>query len=213
MYAIDAMQNTRELESRIEHFVSVALNPERNNLEQLLEFAGSLLLKRVLPNKCRSNSEMGSRFVATLQNMSQITAIVENIYSELVRQLSGENDRTKMTALLCKYLKMTEEEAKIASDEMKTFTLIDRNEILNFTSNHGDPLTNFKRKLENCKFSKEYLDVSEFVRKLSDSYFQVDRDYRFSKMEKSVADKITEKILRIQSNLGTTNPHITRYSI
>ena len=189
MYAIDENM----LKANIDKIVADALNPERNALRKHWDSIGMPLMKGILsnPQYLGSTFSMALRIAGTLQGLYAIQAIIDNVYEETVSKLTSLDRNTfTMTLLLNRYLKIEKEQAREISKVLIVSKIVDSNN-LTIVYEDGKKIPQFE-----LKNKQENENVASYLKNLYARIADINLD-TFDFITKSVADKITEQVIRI----------------
>jgi hypothetical protein len=195
MYALEKVTKSDQLKSRIDKIVSEIMNPNSNFMMQQWNSIGAPLLKGVLSDKFGSPFSMAVRIWGTLQGLYEIQTIINRVFDELNKKLT-ELDRNQMSMVifLNEKLKIDKNKAAEITSSLINESILDEND--------GLKITNFDDKIEinqiiNKIDKMNSLDdqVKKFLKDFINMYSTLTID-TFSMIMKSIADKLSDQVIR-----------------
>ena len=221
MYAIDLVTKATQLQSRVEQIVGDTLNPRNDFVQRQWDSIGLPLIKGILSDSSNFGStiSMSVRIVGTLNGLYQVQALIDNVVKELCVKLDlADRNSMTFTLVLHRTQKVNKDSALSIANEMKELKILNANDGLNMSSsNVEDDCDELKGKLvaferawrqnkdkmlkslnkDNAGVKEEDVNKSiQFMNAFYDRFVQIELD-DFSTIIKSVADKLSEQMVRI----------------
>ncbi|CAF4590118.1 unnamed protein product, partial [Rotaria sp. Silwood2] len=202
MDVLDLQTKSKILQCKVDQIVADTINPRHDIARKQWDSIGGPLLKGVLADVKNYGSaiSMTIRIIGTLNGLYTLQTLIDNVYIELVKNLSQIDKNTMtITLVLHRNLKIDKEIARNAVNKLKNLEIIDENDNLKLSSYYdvSDECIKLKRKIDEFnRQEKDQNDVAQFMKSFCDQYMQIEYD-SFSIISKSVADKITEQLIQI----------------